>query len=419
MIELAPPEQGTAPVGAEVEQSISAPLHDVRRLARQLVEHFAEDVTPFGNLPGEVLRGEVTTVTRICLELATGVLEGREVADKVERLQRSGAGWAREGFPIGAIHRAVRGGVEHAFGLILEATGPEDYTRLTVTAQRFLEILAMINAAFTVAYVREHQAAAAEQQTAVQTVASALLAGRSPVTMARTGGIEVDESYYVLALSIPRQEHVLRVDAPVAARRALRRIQAALAAHCAGKALSLLGTEGGTLLLPAAATSTADVDQLVARLSAAAQVSVMATMVHTETAAIPEAAERAHELLDMVHRLCCAPGLYSFDDLAVEYQLTRPGPGREHLGALLDPLDEYPDLMETLQRYVGSDHSRQRTARVLGVHTNTVDYRLKRIAQLTGFDPARPSGLWHLRSSLVARTYRNVTAGREFEQARP
>ncbi|MFI6870303.1 PucR family transcriptional regulator [Nocardia sp. NPDC050406] len=399
-------------------QTISAPWHDVRALSRRLVEQFAEEVAPLGNLPGEVLRGEVTTVTRTCLDLAAGVLEGREVTEQIERLQRAGADWAREGFPIGAIHRAVRDGVEHAFQLVLDASGPDDYARLMLTAQRFLEILAMINAAFAVAYVHEHRVAAAEHHTAVQTVTSALLAGRSTATMARAGGVEIAESYHVLALSIPRQERFPRADAPVAARRTLRRIQAALAAHCAGRALSLLGTEGGTLLLPAPEFSADEVSDLTAALSAAAGIPVMATTVRAATAEIPEAAERAHELLDIVHRLGCAPKLYRFDDLAVEYQLTRPGPGREHLGALLDPLDAHPDLMETLQRYVGSDHSRQRTARALGVHTNTVDYRLKRIAQLTGFDPARPSGLWHLRSSMVARTYRNAVADKEFERSR-
>ncbi|MBF6133925.1 helix-turn-helix domain-containing protein [Nocardia otitidiscaviarum] len=399
----------TASNGLAAVQTISAPLHDARALSQRLVTHFTEAVTPIGNLPGEVLRGEVTNVTRTCVELATGVLEGHDVEDKVERLHRAGAEWAREGIPIGAIHRAVRDGVELAFGLVLEAAGPDDYARLMLTAQRFLEILALINAAFAVAYVREHRAAAAEHHTAVQTVTSALLAGRSAATMARSGGVEIADSYSVLALGIPAPQPRPGLDLTVAARRTLRRVQAALAAHTAGRGLSLLGTEGGTVLVPT--PEPLPVADLVSRLSAATGVALTATVVHTPTGGIPEAAERAHELLDMVHRLQCAPGLYRFDDLAVEYQLTRPGPGREHLGALLDPLDEHPDLMETLRTYVGSDHSRQRTARVLGVHTNTVDYRLKRIAQLTGFDPSRPSGLWHLRSSLVARTYRNSAAG--------
>lgn len=94
---------------------------------------------------------------------------------------------------------------------------------------------------------------------------------------------------------------------------------------------------------------------LVAGLSTAAQVPITATVIHAETQRIPDAAEQAHELLDMVHRLECPPGLHSFDELAMEYQLTRPGPGREYLGTLLDPLDEYPELLETLRRHIGND----------------------------------------------------------------
>ncbi|WP_458686447.1 PucR family transcriptional regulator [Nocardia tengchongensis] len=387
---------------------ISGPLRDARTLSNTLVAHFADNVARCGTLPGDALRGEVTTVTRTCLELAAGVLEGRDVSAKIERLQRAGADWAREGIPIGTIHRAVHDGFALSFDLIVDDTGPEDYARLAVTARRLFEVLAMVDSTFAVAYVREHRAVVAEHHTAVHTVASALLAGHPASTMARAGGIEIDESYHILALSIPRHpgESDARVDGEVVARRKLRRIQSELARRGDGRALSLLSADGGTILLPGTAADAAELTDLITGLSTAAQVPVTATVVHTETSRIPDAAEQAHELLDMVHRLECAPGLYRFDDLAMEYQLTRPGPAREYLGTLLDPLDAHPELLETLRRHIGNDLSRRHTARLLGVHTNTVDNRLKRVGQLTGFDPAQPSGLWYLRSALVARSYR-------------
>jgi len=83
--------------------------------------------------------------------------------------------------------------------------------------------------------------------------------------------------------------------------------------------------------------------------------------------------------------------------------LTRPGPGRRHLRQILEPLDASPELLETLEIHISHDLNRQRSARQLHLHTNTVDYRLKRIAQLTGFDPTRPSGIRHLQAALVAR----------------
>ncbi|QLY34500.1 helix-turn-helix domain-containing protein [Nocardia huaxiensis] len=407
------PESATSDTTGAVA-AISTPLQDIRALSQRLVTHFADNVAPCGTLPGDALRGDVTTVTRTCLELTAAVLEERDVSGKIERLQRAGEDWAREGIPIGTIHRAVHDGFALGLELILDVATPEDYERLAVTARRLLEVQAVVNSAFAVAYVREHRAVVAEHHTAVHTVVSALLAGHPASTMARAGGVEIDESYYVLPVSIPPHpgESDASTDTEVVARRKLRRVQSALADYCGGHALSLLGANGGTILLPAGAMTAEALDGLITTLSSAAQVSITATVIHAETERIPEAADRAHELLDMVHRLQCAPGLYRFDDLAMEYQLTRPGPGREYLGALLDPLDEYPELLETLRRHIGNDLSRQRTARLLGVHTNTVDYRLKRIGQLTGFDPSQSSGLWYLRSALVARSYRGAERAR-------
>lgn len=47
--------------------------------------------------------------------------------------------------------------------------------------------------------------------------------------------------------------------------------------------------------------------------------------------------------------------------------------------------------------------TRLSTAKVLHVHPNTVDYRLERIARVTGLDPRKAEDLWRLRSAVVAR----------------
>ncbi|MBF6212265.1 helix-turn-helix domain-containing protein [Nocardia puris] len=408
-----------APVKTLAAVPISDPLRDTRGLAYRLVERFAEKFAPCGVLPGDVLRGEITAVTRACLEFVQGALEGYDTAEKLERVRRAGADWAREGIPIDVIHRAVHEGFRIGLDLVLDAAAPADLARLVETVRRLLACQSVVDAAFADSYVREHRAAVAEHHAAVHTVASALLAGQPAAPMVRAGGIAIADSYFILAMDIPKHpdEQLSRVD-QVVARRKLRRVQSELAVRCSGRALSLLGTGGGTVLLPAAGVTPEVLDELVRGLSSAAQVPLTATVLEAETPDIPEAAERAHELLDMVQRLRNAPGLYRFDDLVVEYQLTRPGPGRERLGEVLDPLDDRPELLETLRLHLGNDLSRQRTARTLGLHANTIDYRLRRIAQLTGLDPAQSSGLWYLRAALVARSYRNAEAGVEMTRAR-
>jgi DNA-binding PucR family transcriptional regulator len=85
----------------------------------------------------------------------------------------------------------------------------------------------------------------------------------------------------------------------------------------------------------------------------------------------------------------------------VEYQLTRPSAARARLAGLLDPIDA--DLLSTLRAYVDNGLSRQRAARLLHVHPNTVDYRLRKIAVQTGLDATRPADLPRIAAALAAR----------------
>ncbi|MBC7305260.1 MAG: helix-turn-helix domain-containing protein [Nocardia sp.] len=391
---------------------MSLPLKDVRALSRQMVGHFVANVAPCGTLPGDAISGDVTTITRICLEFAVGMLDGRDVPSQLQRLQDAAGAWAREGVPIDTIHHSIAEGFKIGLDLVVSSASGKDFDSLVGGVKVVMELLDTITAQISMAYVRELRGVVSEHHTAVHTLTSALLGGHSTSTMARECGITIAESYTVLALAIPRhrEEANPALDSQVVARRKLRRVQAELAKRCGDSALSLLSVDGGTVLIPADAFDRDGLAALVAQLSQAAQVGITAAMVETSTIGVPDAADQAHELLDMVQRLDVTSGLYRFDELALEYQLTRPGPGREFLGSLLDPLDQYPELLETLQRHIANNLNRQRTARVLHVHTNTVDYRLKRIGQLTGFDPTQPSGLWYLRSALVARSYRSVPA---------
>ncbi|MEU1981612.1 helix-turn-helix domain-containing protein [Nocardia sp. NPDC019395] len=389
-------------------QPMSAPLQDVRKLSRRMVGHFVENVVPCGTLPGDAIYGDVTTITRTCLELAVSMLDGQDIPEKTRRLENAAAGWAREGVPIDTIHHAVHEGFRLGLDLVVSNATVTDYSALVDGAKLVVEMLDKMTVCISMAYVRELRSVVSEHHTAVHTLTSALLGGHSTSTMARECGIEIAPAYIVLAVAIPAHpdESVPALDGKVVARRKLRRVQAELATRCSDAALSLLSVDGGTVLLPTEVLTPEKLDELLPQLSRAAQVPVSAAMVESPTAEVPTAADQAHELLDMVQRLDCVPGLYRFDDMALEYQLTRPGPGREYLGSLLDPLDDHPELLETLQRHISNNLNRQRTARLMHIHTNTIDYRLKRVAQLTGFDPTQPSGLWYLRSALVARSYR-------------
>ncbi|MEU3539193.1 PucR family transcriptional regulator [Streptomyces paromomycinus] len=65
-------------------------------------------------------------------------------------------------------------------------------------------------------------------------------------------------------------------------------------------------------------------------------------------------------------------------------------------------LDSGPDLLVTLDAYYRHDMHRGTTATALNVHTRTLDYRLRRVRELTGIDPGSTRGVRTL-SAVVTR----------------
>ena len=58
-------------------------------------------------------------------------------------------------------------------------------------------------------------------------------------------------------------------------------------------------------------------------------------------------------------------------------------------------------LEETLSAYLALGHSLEATSRELFVHANTVRYRLRRVCDITGWDPLLPREAFVLQTALV------------------
>ncbi|MEV6280036.1 helix-turn-helix domain-containing protein [Nocardia sp. NPDC051832] len=394
----------------------SVPLQNTDRVASRMVGYFATCMAPCRTLPGEQLRGDVTKLTRSVLTLAAEMFDRRAVPDdeRLTEIREAATQWAREAVPLGTILRAYHEGIRIALGLVTAQAKADDVDELLVATDLMLELLEAITVAVSDAYVEEQHLVAREHQTAAQTLASALLSGRGSSALARQAGMPVAESYHVVALSVPQHpdERDPRVDSEVAARRKLRRLQSALATVFESQALALLSTKGGTLLIPNGDDAPALDSGTLDRLAQAAEVPLTATLVTSDTDQIPDAADQAHELLNLVRVGGRSAGLYQMADLAVEYQLTRGGPATRRIATILDPLDAHPELFDTMRAYLGNDMNRQLTARQLYVHPNTVDYRLRRIAQLTSIDLATSAGISQASIALLARDLDRTVARR-------
>lgn len=64
--------------------------------------------------------------------------------------------------------------------------------------------------------------------------------------------------------------------------------------------------------------------------------------------------------------------------------------------------------LSTLERYLAHGRALEATARDLQVHANTVRYRLRRVAEVTGWDPLRPRDALVLQVALIAGRLRSA-----------
>ncbi len=73
---------------------------------------------------------------------------------------------------------------------------------------------------------------------------------------------------------------------------------------------------------------------------------------------------------------------------------------------LLSPLDHEPELIRTLDVFFAEDCCPSTTAGNLGIHRNTLNYRLDKVRSLTGLDPRRFDQAVQIRLALLLRSLR-------------
>jgi hypothetical protein len=98
-----------------------------------------------------------------------------------------------------------------------------------------------------------------------------------------------------------------------------------------------------------------------------------------------------------------APRPVQADELLPERSLSGDGHARRQLAnEVYSPLTAGDGvLLDTVSAYLDSGGSIEATARTLYVHANTVRYRLKRVADLTGYNPLNPRDSFTLRVALT------------------
>jgi hypothetical protein len=136
---------------------------------------------------------------------------------------------------------------------------------------------------------------------------------------------------------------------------------------------------------------------------------VVASVAAKNRMEIAEAVAEARAVLQVVQALEYPEGLYQVQDVPIEVSLMRSPDLADLLALRLMPLyGSGAPLLETLRVYLETSQDRRQAAAVLHVHTNTLDYRLRRIRELTGLSPMMPRDIQTLGAALMAWRLRSV-----------
>lgn len=279
-----------------------------------------------------------------------------------------------------------------------------------------LGYLSRVGEALSAGYFRERQLMSGVDR-ARQSLLSALLAGTPAVEAAGRVALKLPTCYLVLQLSIqpsPLSIHETGVDSTPDRRRGQLRDE--LETRFPGPMLAALSVDGGIVLVPsdskAADVGADEWNALAPSLSgagAAVGAEITAGVAAADPDGVADAATLAREVLDLAMSFEREPGVHQLDDVLLEYQLTRRSPARTKLAALLEPLYGKAGLLETVRAHVGGGLNRRGTAQCLHIHPNTVDYRLRKIATLTGLDITDAADLPRIIAALAAHTAERET----------
>lgn len=373
-------------------------------LSRRVLARLLEELPVYAALPGEEVAGEVAAIVQHSVRMFADAVEARRVPEDAElsEQRQSAQRRAEEGVPLDAILAAYQLGISMVWSQVSAGAEPEDHADLREVLDLLLGLQRRILCAVSESYLAARRVIDSEEHNGRHALMAALLSGGEP-----DGTVQVAPRYAVLTLALQRHPDEDATAPGVAARRKIRRVREVLDTFGDQPCLTAFQSDRGTALMPLDDDG-ADLDHarlraLISDTAAAAGAPVTAAVAVADASDIPTAAARTAEIVDLVHATGRPPGLYRLADVLLDYQLSRPSPALPALAARLDALTSKPELLATLETYLHLSRDRRAAAAALHVHPNTVDYRLRRISELTGLSANRAEDLGELHASLVAR----------------
>ena len=363
---------------------------DTGKVAEAMVATFRAGISGYQRLPEEVVMGQITDIVVRNVEIFfASVIDGRSPSEEeLVTFRESAKARATEGMPLEDLLHAYRLGGRLGWQAIVDEATADEQDALRSGADLLMAYVDRVTAAVTEAYLESRQHPVSEEERALRELLDSMME-TGPLDfrlqeLAERFGFPVTDLYRPFAQAIPGA--AARDHSQVAA--ALR-TRGVLALTEGNRVTGLLSAEGGELL-------TED------------RGAVIAVGEPTGRAELAEGLEEVRLLVDFGCRLGME-GLISRTELLPELLLARS----PRLASLLErralgPLEEYAerrssDLVETLMAFLALDLDRRAAAEHLHVHRNTLDYRLRRIGELTGLELGKVDDLVLLALAARAR----------------
>ncbi|GAB2665203.1 helix-turn-helix domain-containing protein [Prescottella soli] len=386
------------------------------------VELVWRQVPFYRSLPEEAVRSDVTAIIRCNFEVLIASLRSLRTTDDAGliRIRESAQRRAEELVPLAEVLHAYHLAVDHWWKVIGDLAGPEDTTDLSRAGTLLHKHLLAATTAVLAGYGSD-PAVHGQDDSARRDLFLELTSGSNTTGTAERFGIDLPRLYWVLSLHVEPHpdERSADIDTVVAERRKVRRLQRELDNVGRDNALSMLTSSGGGVLIPILEPDPGVDDwhdspqyALLSRNLRDMERTIGAAVLTAVSVAappeVPQAYEHAREILDVARRSGRGNGTVRLQDVALEYQLTRPSAATPLLADLLSPLGSHPVVLETLESYLDARCDRAAAAAALHVHPNTVAYRLRKVAALTGLDVGTAPDLVRLVAAVAARRAMDV-----------
>nr|WP_202539227.1 helix-turn-helix domain-containing protein [Streptomyces sp. SID8379] len=360
----------------------------VNELARRMARESFEELPGYAELPDDVKDLEIAATARHGVRLFLRRVNDPDLDHPgSHRLFRERAAQrAEEGMALHLLLRTHALGVYVLWQALRDVAHPGEEAALVELVDILLQTHPGVVGAVAETYLDERSALEAEQRAQQRSLVRGLLDGMVPPGHVLLDQLRLEGPSLVLALGLdsPPPED------PVAVRRRLRRVQTVLDHAFGLDVLALLDGDGGRVIVPKDCAPPADLPR---RLGKASGLQVRVAAVRADGPEhITDAGRTATEILRITRVCGLAPALHRLDDVLLEYHLSRRNESSHRIAALLDPVAERPELLETLRTHLSHQQDRRATAAALALHPNTVDNRLAKIAEQTGIDLSSPRG---------------------------